>query len=162
MDARHLSTQIRKTLYWVMLAGMLLVTLGTDSMQSARAQEDDVHIGSLFVWSPVADIVLYSSLNSKNGGPGLQPYDLKLYNAQTDQEYNLVKSGYVFGSARFSEDGSTISFWYEKTPYIVSINGNSISTSRIETDEVPIKGAFSSNNDLLVYTKTEKKIGVKN
>jgi murein DD-endopeptidase MepM/ murein hydrolase activator NlpD len=114
-----------------------------------------------YAWSPVSNLVLYKSLNLKIGGPGLLPYDLNLFNAGTGQHTILASDGYS-GPAKFSMDGSTISFWYDNVPYIAKLEPDFISTERIETKVIPIKGAFSSNNDMLFYATSSDEVRVHN
>lgn len=114
----------------------------------------------LFDWSPTENIVVYRSLNSNAGGPGLQPFDLYFYNADTGSQVLLAKDGYS-GPIQFSRDGVTISYWYNNQPFIAWVDGVDVVSQEVSTDALPVKGTYSSDNSLLIYVTAADEVRVR-
>lgn len=131
------------------------------SYKSQFPETNQINEEMLFMWSPNEDVLFFWSLNSNIGGPDLSPYDLNLYYPEADQHFSLASDGYG-ALARFSTDGSTISFWYDNAPFIVNLKSDTISATGVQTEKIPIKGAFSSNNDFLIYTTGTDEVYLRN
>jgi murein DD-endopeptidase MepM/ murein hydrolase activator NlpD len=134
-------------------------TNATENIQSL-VNEDPFTSSENFSWSPTENTLLYWSLNSEKGGPGLRPNDLNLYNATTRQSYILAKDGYG-GLTNFSSDGSTLSFWYDNFPYIINFQEDVISAGKVVTEHNLIKGSFSINNEYLIYVTDSDEVYVR-
>ena len=103
-----------------------------------------------FVWSPNTNMLVYRQLNLSSSGPGIMPYDIILLDADSNKKYVLAKDGNS-GFLQFSDNGSSISFWYNGDPYIVDLTTSVVSSIKINTDYRIAKGAFSGENDFLIY-----------
>jgi len=156
---------IKHFLIGMVLISMFLTSLGVNELNIAYAQDlvttHTMQDQILYEWSPTSNTLIYLSLNLQDSGPGLQSYDLNVYNAETGQKYRLASEGHI-GPVKFSDDGSSISFWYDNTPYIAYLSGASITPTQILPDKPTIKGAFSADNNLLLYVSENDEVRIRN